>query len=186
WIPIVRDQLPAFDVRLTPTRGMGQVVECFRALATTVRSNHPLLSVAANGPMADAIVASHPLTPALGETSPLRRLYDLDAIVALLGVGHRSNTSIHLAEYRAVRSGRATVTEGAPVLVDGQRRWVEYEDLELDESDFDRIGEAFARTDMERTGPIGNGIGRRCTVRDIVDFAGTWMIENRIGPAPIA
>lgn len=36
-----------------------------------------------------------------GERSPLGRLYDLDASVLLLGVGHANNTSLHLADYRS-------------------------------------------------------------------------------------
>lgn len=182
WVPVLRDQLPAFDRYLTPTRGMGQVVECFRGHRSTIRSDHPLLSFAANGPMASAIVSSHPLTPGLGETSPLRRLYDLDADVLLLGVGHANNTSIHLAEYRAIWPGKATALDGAPMLVGGHRQWLEYEDLAIDESDFGRIGEAFARTGVERIGRVGNGVARRCPVRAIVDFATVWMTEHRLGP----
>nr|WP_228441648.1 AAC(3) family N-acetyltransferase [Novibacillus thermophilus] len=51
--------------------------------------------------------------------SPLARLYDLNGSVLRLGVGHDSNTSFHLAEYRA--RVRPTVTTGAPVLENGQR-----------------------------------------------------------------
>jgi len=35
------------------------------------------------------------------ENSPLARVYDRDGDVLLLGVGHDSNTSLHLAEHRA-------------------------------------------------------------------------------------
>ena len=179
WVPVIRASLPAYDPYLTPTRSMGQVVECFRQHRQTLRSAHPTASFAANGAKASAIIGSHPLTPSLGESSPLGRLYDLDAKVALIGVGHARNTSLHLAEYRAVWTGKATYIEGVPVMTDGQRAWVKYEDVVPNDHDFEQIGAAFAETGHERTGPIGAGVGRVCRQRALVDFAARWMGENR-------
>jgi aminoglycoside 3-N-acetyltransferase len=184
WHELIRREMPAYDPALTPTRSMGQVVECFRHHPQTQRSAHPTLSVAANGPAAASIVGTHPLTPGLGEPSPLGRLYELDAIVLLLGVGHGNNTSLHLAEYRANWPAKQWTEVGAPVFVDGRRQWVTYADLELDESDFELIGDAFATTGAERSGPVGNGIGRLCRQRELVDFAVTWMEANRPGRRP--
>jgi aminoglycoside 3-N-acetyltransferase len=56
----------------------------------------------------------------------LSRLYDLDGSVLLLGVDHDNNTSLHLAEYRADWPGKAYVTSGAAMLVDGERQWVSF------------------------------------------------------------
>lgn len=179
WIDRLHDGLPAYDPYLTPTLGMGQVVECFRQHRSTLRSAHPTLSFAACGPQADAIVGTHPLSPGLGETSPLGRLYDLDAQVLLLGVGHVHDTSLHLAEHRASWPGKAMIREGAPVRRGGRREWVVYDDLELDESDFDQIGDAFAAAGGERRGPVGEGTGRACRVRGLIDFAVEWMDEHR-------
>ena len=47
-------------------------------------------------------------------------------------------------------------------MVDGSRRWVTYEDLELDDSDFGDIGAAFADAGHEHTGPAGAGVARLC------------------------
>lgn len=179
WIPVIRAETPAFDPALTPTRAMGQTVDCFRSHPSTIRSNHPTVSFTANGPLASRIVDDHPLTPSLGEGSPLQRLYDLDAKVLLLGVDHGNNTSLHLAEHRAIWPGKHSYTEGVPVLVDGERRWVTYEDLELDEDDFPAIGEAFAATGLEQAGPIGAGVGRLSSVRAVVDFAVEWIEQHR-------
>lgn len=179
WIGILREETPAYDARLTPTRAMGAVVECFRNHEGTRRSAHPTVSVAANGPLADEIVGLHPLTPGLGDSSPLGRLYELDAKVLLLGVGHANNTSLHLAEHRADWPGKTTRREGAPVLTGGVRQWVTYEDLELDEGDFDEIGAAFASTGREGTGRVGQGVGRICAQRAIVDFAVEWIKQHR-------
>ena len=145
---------------------------------STVRSGHPTVSFFTTEPTPQ-IVREHPLTPSLGETSPLGRLYDLDARVLLLGVDHRNNTSLHLAEYRATWPGKHTYTEGVPIMVDSLRRWVNYEDLELDDSDFADIGAAFAVAGHEHTGPVGAGVARLCALRTVVDFATDWIPTHR-------
>ena len=179
WVEMVRDALPLFDSRLTPTRSMGQVVECFRHHEQTMRSPHPILSFAANGPEAEAIVAEHPLTPAFGESSPLGRLYELDAKVLLLGVTHANNTSLHLAETRAQWAAKPTRHEGVPGVVDGSPTWIQYDDVDHDESDFGQIGEHFANTGDEVEATVGIGVGRLCRQRAVVDFAVGWIEANR-------
>lgn len=179
WVDILHDELPLFDPHLTPTRGMGAVVECFRHHPSTIRSSHPMVSVAANGPAAVEITTDHPLTPSLGEGSPLATLYDLDASVLLLGVDHAHNTSLHLAEYRAEWPGKTFEQHGTPGLVDGERGWVTYEDLDLDEGDFDKIGEEFASSGHERQSPVGVATGRLCRQRAVVDFGVEWINRNR-------
>lgn len=179
WWQVIRDEMPPFDPRLTPSRLMGAVVECFRHYPGVRRSSHPQLSFAAAGPNADSITAGHTLDHPLGEGSPLARLYDLDTHVLLLGVGYSNCTSLHLAEYRADYPGKEWTTQGAPVMVDGERRWVTFEDLEGDESDFELIGAAFAHAGGERSGPVGHGEGRLVPVRALVDFAVRWMTTHR-------
>jgi len=179
WVETLRAETPAYDVHLTPTRQMGQIVECFRQHRGTLRSSHPTVSFAALGPAAESIIRDHPLTRSLGESSPLGRLYEQDASVLLLGVGHANNTSLHLAEYRASWPDKSNHREGAPILVNGRREWVQYEDLDVDEDDFDRIGDAFAATEHEQIGPVGAGIGRLCKQRSIVDFGVAWINEHR-------
>ena len=179
WVDDARDALPAFDAQLTPTRQMGQIVDCFRMHAGTIRSAHPLLSFAANGPLADALIAGHGLTPAMGEGSPLSRLYDADAQVLLLGVSHAHNTSLHLAECRATWPTKTDTAEGAPILRGGKRTWVVYRDNDYDADDFTQLGDAFAATGDERRGPVGEGVGRLCSQRDVVDFGVRWITANR-------
>ena len=181
WIDDVRDALPAYDPDLTTTRSMGVIVDCFRAHPRTVRSAHPLTSFAAHGPLAQQIIEPNAMTPAFGEDSPVGRLYELEAQVLLLGVDHGRNTSLHLAEYRAEWDGKTDVAVSAPMLVDGERRWVTAQDLDIDESDFTSIGDAFAATGGEVTFPVGNATARLCRVSDVVDFAVGWMSEHRPG-----
>ncbi len=179
WIPIIRDEMPAFDPAATLPRGMGRVVESFLMHQETMRSDHPTVSFAARGPAASEIVACHPLTPELGETSPLGRLYELDAKVLLLGVEHGNNTSLHLAEHRAVWPSKTERETGAPLMIDGERRWVTYHDLDWDEGDFDELGKAFAHSGMETSAPVGSGVGKLCRQRNLVDFGAEWLSDNR-------
>ena len=102
WWETIRNERPPFDPRTQPTRGMGAIAECFRTWPGSRRSEHPLASFTALGLHAERVTADHADdNDGLGERSPLARLYDLDARILLLGVGHDRNTSLHLAEARA-------------------------------------------------------------------------------------
>ncbi|WP_121821888.1 aminoglycoside N(3)-acetyltransferase [Halostella salina] len=178
WHGTIREQAPAYRPAVTPTRGVGAVPECFRNYPDTVRSRHPTLSFAANGPDAAAITDGHSFDYPLGEGSPLARVYDRDGRVLLLGVGHDVNTSLHLAEYRADFE-KVETTGGGPVLADGERRWVEYDDIETDTDDFPAVGTAFETEGGATTGPVGEGTATLCSQRALVDFAVEWFGENR-------
>lgn len=180
WWATIRASMPAFDRDLTPTRRMGAIVECFRHVRGVHRSHHPTVSAAAVGPDADVVVSGHELEFGLGESSPQARLYDLDGWVLLLGVTHANNTSLHLAEYRSTFPNKPWTTHSSPILIQGERRWVSYNDLEEDSHDFQQIGEAFTATGLEVSGSVGAGIGRLCKVRDIVDFGVRWMDAHRV------
>jgi aminoglycoside 3-N-acetyltransferase len=152
WWPILYEQMPAFDPRLTPSWWMGQVAEIFRTCPGVLRSLHPALSFAAWGRHAQTITANHSLDHGLGEQSPLARLYDLDGSVLLLGVSYESCTSLHLAEYRAPHP--KLLNEGSPILEHGLRVWKTYQDIELDSDQFPEIGSAFEATGLVKTGPV--------------------------------
>ena len=114
WWQTIRETMPAYAPDLTPTRSMGKIAETFRKQDGVLRSAHPLHSFCARGPQASYIIGNHSLAYGMGENSPLGRIYDLQGSVLLLGVGHSSNTSIHLAEYRADFPSKRVVTGGCP------------------------------------------------------------------------
>lgn len=181
WWPVIRAQMPAFDLRLTPTNYMGTVAETFRHLEGVRRSDHPQVSFCARGPKAAFITDRHGLEFGLGESSPLARLYDLGGHVLLLGTTHYSNTTLHLAEYRALYSSKSTVINGAPVQRPGGRRWVTFMDLDLNTEDFPELGAAFeSACPTASHGPAGYGTARLLPVREMVDFAVQWMTRNRL------
>ena len=111
WWPVIRENMPPFDPVLTPTYAMGIIAETFRKQRGVLRSSHPQLSFCACGPQASRFVDDHSLAFGLGEGSPLARIYDLNGFVLLLGASHGSNTSMHLAEYRANFPTRKVVRE---------------------------------------------------------------------------
>jgi aminoglycoside 3-N-acetyltransferase len=185
WWPVIRRTMPAYEPDLTPTYGMGAIAEAFRRQTGVLRSDHPRRSFAAWGKHAHAVTRDHRFDNTFGDGSPLSRLYDLDAWVLLLGVGHDSSTSLHLAECRASFLGERRVVFGAPMLIGGQRHWVEAEEKisVSDVDDFPALGVAFfaanAGSSRARAGTVG--IGRALLLRQtaLVDFAVAWMEANR-------
>lgn len=179
WKQVIRDSMPGFDKKVTPTRAMGAIAELFRTVPDVRRSDHPTCSFCAWGRYAHAITPGHKLDSRLGEDSPLARVYDLDGYVLLLGVGHDRNTSLHLCESRANRPGKDTVEQGAAVKMGDGRQWVKYRDVRFKDDDFGKIGKAFEREHEVVTGKVAAGVSRMMKQRDLVDFGVEWMNANR-------
>ena len=182
WWQTIRGTMPAYDPDLTPTRSMGKIAETFRKQKDVLRSAHPQSSFCASGPQASYVIENHALAFGMGENSPLARIYDLNGFVLLLGVGHSRNTSIHLAEYRADFPSKRVVQEGAPISQAGLRTWTSFEDIDVDDSDFDRVGVDFLHADagkVVRRGKVGIADCQFMPQRAVVDFAVDWFAENR-------
>lgn len=178
WWPVIRATMPHFDPSLTPTRKMGAVPEVVRHLPGASRSAHPAHSFCAVGPNARTITSDHRLAFGFDNFSPLARLYDLNARILLLGVGHDRNTSLHLAEYRTHRVHQI-IEQGAPIIVNGERQWVKYATLDYDTDDFDKVGAAAGQAGIEQVGMVGGATARLLDQARLVDFAADWFQANR-------
>jgi len=179
-----KDSLPAFDPRTTPSSGMGALPEYVRNLPQAVRSAHPQTSFAAVGARAAELMSVHQLESHLGDKSPLGALYANDALVLMLGTGYSTSTVFHLAEYsyrpQTTRPYECLIAGGTHGPRLGPREWVSFLDIELDDTDFDRIGASFERTSgAVRKARVGGATARLYPARLAVDFAVQWMHTHR-------
>jgi aminoglycoside 3-N-acetyltransferase len=183
WFAPIREAMPAYDRRTTPTRGMSRVAECFRAWPGTRRSAHPHVSWCARGPGARWLLRGHTYhRPCFGMGSPLGRLYRRDAKVLLMGVGYDNCTAMHLAE--ALYPGTKQMDVGAAVRVRGRRRWVTWREIEFDSDRFPRIGADYEQDGGQVVaGRLGAAECKVVRVRPLVDYAVGWLSSHAGEPA---
>ncbi|MCA8911684.1 MAG: AAC(3) family N-acetyltransferase [Planctomycetes bacterium] len=179
WWQVIRDHMPAFNRKLTPSRRLGAIPELFRTAPDVRRSDHPSTSFCAWGRYAHAITADHRLNSSFGEESPLARVYDFDGLVLQLGVGHDTNSSLHLAEHRAEWGSKRSVKAGAAVELGHGRQWVQFEGLHYDSADFARIGAEFEASARVSRGNVACAESKLMRQRPLVDFGAQWMAANR-------
>jgi aminoglycoside 3-N-acetyltransferase len=178
WWPAIREQAPGFDRARTPSRWMGVIAETVRTWPGALRTDHPHVSFAALGARAAEVTGVHQLDDALGERSPLGAIYRLDGKVLLLGCGHDSNTSLHLAEWRQQSPPRGVA--GASVRrPDGTSQWISWTDVIESTDDFERIGAAFEAAVGLSVGQVGGAWAKLAPQRALVDFATAWMAARR-------
>jgi aminoglycoside N3'-acetyltransferase len=158
-----------FEPNATPASAdLGVVADMFWRMPGVHRSAHPF-AFAALGRCA-RVVTSDPLPlPPHIPRSPIGRVHDLDGQVLLLGVGHDTNTTLHLAERLAgVPYG---VPKHCTVEADGR-------DLRVDYRENDHCCQRFALADdwlrdrrLQSEGPVGHAHARLFRARDLVSIA---------------
>jgi aminoglycoside 3-N-acetyltransferase len=164
-----------FDPAATPCLGMGIVAETFWRLPGVLRSDSPH-ALAAAGPHAARITAPRPIDVPHGLDSPVGRVWELDGQVLLLGVGHDSNTTIHLAENLAgVRYRRRKY---ATVLDNGRPQRIEYAEIDHCTERFALVDGWLEEKGLQRTGPVGHATARLARSRDIVATVGERLGQD--------
>lgn len=173
WHETIRSHLPVFDPLTTPTT-MGAIPEAFRTYPGTLRSNHPMVSVCANGPLAGEITKEHSLGFCEGRGTPFEKLYDLEAKTLLLGVGFNRCTSLHYAE--SLVPQRRTTVHRFPMMDNGERVWVAKPDMANDDGvHFPVVGGQFAETHSIQAGRVGQADAMLFATQELVDFAESYF-----------
>ena len=86
-----------FDPAASPSFD-GAITEAVRQFPGATRSLHPTHSWVGVGPDARDVLAGHQHATPFGPGSPPWRLWERDAKILLIGVDHRANSMIHVAE----------------------------------------------------------------------------------------
>lgn len=155
---------------------MGKIVECFRTYPNVVRSNHPLGSFCCMGETCRGNNNESVAIDEFGRGITIKKIYDFDGYILLIGVGYDSNTSVHLSE---VRSGACELIKvGAPIIENGERVWKEFVEMDYESDTFVEIGVEFERKGTVTMGKIGNATSRLMKQRDIVDFGTEWFLKK--------
>ena len=176
WYATIRENLPVFDPRTTPTT-MGAIPEAFRTFPGTKRSWHPVVSVCANGRHAEEITKHHALEFCEGRGTPFEKLYDLDGQTLLLGVGFNRCSSLHFAE--SLVPNRRTSLSRYPIIQDGERVWVEKPDMAHDNGvHFPVVGRQFSEAREVIAGRVGNAEALLFSTRDLVDLAKSYFLRT--------
>ncbi|MEU3714308.1 aminoglycoside 3-N-acetyltransferase [Streptomyces catenulae] len=199
WQDALRAEHPAYDPATSEAEhNNGRLPQALLRLPDTVRSRHPDVSFAALGPDARALMDEHPWDDPHGPDSPLARLVTLGGCVLLLGAPLDSLTLLHHAEALADAPGKRFVTYEQPVLVDGERVWRRFTDIDSEDGAFDYSGivpEGAWPFEVIAREMLAAGIGRRGTVgaaeshlfeaADVVRFGVAW-IEGKLGGKAVA
>jgi aminoglycoside 3-N-acetyltransferase len=189
---IYLEEHPAYDPRVAlARRDHGRVPEALRTWPGSRHSWHPEAGVAAVGPLAEALTASHAYDDAYGTGTPYARLVELGGQVAVLGAPLDTVTLVHHAEAIAEVPGKRRVSYGMPVNVGGERLWRIFSDIDTSEGalPYGRVlgeGEDYiehiARSALAagsgRSGPVGEATAYLFDAWGLVEHAVGWIERN--------
>ena len=70
------------------------------------------------------------------------------------------------------------IKQGAPITQDGQRRWVEYDDISLETDGFEEIGKSFQDAGGIHAGRVGSAESQLMRQQALVDHAVGWIKKH--------
>ena len=185
------EEQPAYDPRVALSRrDHGRVPEALRTWPGALHSGHPEAGVAAVGPLAAEITASHPRDDAYGVGTPYARLVEVGGQVAMLGAPLDTVTLVHHAEAVARVPNKRRVVYRYPILEGEERVWRTFSDIDTSEGalPYERlIGEEdyirhITRSALlggyGRSGPVGEDTAHLFEARPLVEHAVAWIEQN--------
>ena len=185
------EEHPAYDPRVAlSSRDHGRIPEALRTWPGVFHSGHPEAGVAAVGPLAGAITASHPYDDAYGAGTPYARLVELGGRIVMLGAPLETVTLVHHAESIAEVPHKRRVSYGMPVLVDGERVWRTFSDIDTGEGalPYDRLlgGEDYIEhialtalaAGVGKGGPVGEATAYLFDAQQLLKHAVDWIERN--------
>ena len=185
------EEQPAYDPRVAPSRrDHGRVPEALRTWSGAHHSGHPEAGVAAVGPLAGEIIASHPYDDAYGAGTPYAGLVELGGQVVMLGAPLDTVTLVHHAEAVAQVPDKRRVVYRYPIFEGGERVWRTFSDIDTSAGalPYERvIGEEdyvgyLARSALVawcgKSGPVGEATAHLFEARPLVEHAVAWIEQN--------
>ncbi len=179
-------ECPAFD----PARSRAQwrklsiLAEYLRTWPGSRRSRHPFGFVAV-GRHAEWITSEQPWNYDNGPGSPLAKLCEQQGQVLQLGSPTANVTLLHHAEHLPVFPNKRIAHYQMPVLIDGQRMWMEFEEYDTSRGIIDWPDDYFETIIREyraaghcRVGLVGAADSYLYDAVPLRDFAIRWMEEH--------
>ncbi|MER5972426.1 aminoglycoside 3-N-acetyltransferase [Streptomyces sp. NPDC002055] len=193
WQSALRAEHPAYDPDLSEAdHNNGRLPEALRRWPGAVRSRHPDASFAAWGAAAAELMADHPWDDPHGPDSPLARLAARSGRILLIGAPLDTMTLLHHAEALAKAPGKRFVDYEQPILVQGQRVWRRFHDIDSEDGAFDysavvpegqepfeAIGRDMLAAGIGRRGRVGAAESHLFEAAEVIDFATAW-IEHKL------
>ena len=167
------EKMPSFDYQTARIcRDFGALAEVFRTQDGTITSNQVGSRMAARGTNAKFLLENHPHNYSYGVGSPLEKLLQLNGKILLLGSDHDAVTFLHYVEHVVEIPDKKTARYKVPLLVEGQRKWIEMEEFNtasdgVHQSWPDRFFAQIIDTFIENTSNQGGKVGNaNCHVID--------------------
>ena len=179
-------ECPAFDPARSRAdhRQMSILAEYLRTWPNSYRSRHPY-GYAAVGKRAEWITSEQPWQYREGKGSPLEKLCDASGYVVLLGSPIGNVTLLHHAEHIAKVPNKRIDRYKMPILKDGRRTWMEFEEYDtshgiVDWPDdyFETIIREYLSAGNGRGGKVGAADAYQFEAASLNAFAVRWMEEH--------